>query len=40
MFSKRLKLARKRHGLSLRNLSSRLAALVSAQAIGKYKRGK
>ncbi|MYA91641.1 MAG: helix-turn-helix transcriptional regulator, partial [Synechococcus sp. SB0663_bin_10] len=39
MFSERLKLARKRHGLSLRNLSSRLTGLVSAQAIGKYERG-
>ena len=39
MFSERLKLARKRHVLSLRNLSSRLTGLVSAQAIGKYERG-
>ena len=39
MFSERLKLARKRSGFSLRELSSRLGAMVSAQAIGKYERG-
>ena len=35
MFSERLKLARKRSGLSLRALSSEMDGLVSAQAIGK-----
>ena len=39
MFSERLKLARKRSGLSLRDLSSNMNGLVSAQAIGKYERG-
>ena len=39
MFSERLKLARKRSGLSLRALSSQLGGIVSAQAIGKYERG-
>ncbi len=39
MFSERLKLARKRSGLSLRDLSSRMDGMVSAQAIGKYERG-
>ena len=39
MFSERLKLARKRSGFSLRELSSRLGGMVSAQAIGKYERG-
>ena len=39
MFSERLKLARKRSGLSLRALSSRIEGVVSAQAIGKYERG-
>ena len=39
MFSERLKLARKRNGLSLRALSSRMEGIVSAQAIGKYERG-
>ena len=39
MFSERLKLARKRSGLSLRDLSSSMNGLVSAQAIGKYERG-
>ena len=38
MFSERLKLARKRSGLSLRALSSQIDGLVSAQAIGKYER--
>ena len=38
MFSERLKLARKRSGLSLRALSSEIDGLVSAQAIGKYER--
>ena len=38
MFSERLKLARKRSGLSLRALSSEIDDLVSAQAIGKYER--
>ncbi len=39
MFSERLKLARKRSGLSLRDLSSNMGGMVSAQAIGKYERG-
>ena len=38
MFSERLKLARKRSGLSLRALSSAIEGVVSAQAIGKYER--
>ena len=38
MFSERLKLARKRSGLSLRALSSEMDNIVSAQAIGKYER--
>ncbi|MCY3659662.1 MAG: XRE family transcriptional regulator [Caldilineaceae bacterium] len=38
MFSERLKLARKRRGLSLRALSSAMGDIVSAQAIGKYER--
>ena len=40
MFSERLKLARKRSGLSLRALSSVMDGVVSAQAIGKYERAK
>ena len=39
MFGERLKLARRRRGLSLRALSSRIGGSVSAQAIGKYERG-
>ena len=39
MLSARLKLARKRSGLSLRALSSGMGSIVSAQAIGKYERG-
>ena len=39
MFGERLKLARKRSGLSLRALSDALENRVSAQAIGKYERG-
>ena len=39
MFSERLKLARKRSGFSLRELSSNMNGMVSAQAIGKYERG-
>ena len=39
MFGERLKLARRRSGLSLRGLSSRIGGRVSAQAIGKYERG-
>ena len=38
MFSERLKLARKRSGLSLRALSSAMGGVVSAQAVGKYER--
>lgn len=40
MFGERLKLARKRAGLSLRDLADRLDQKVSAQAIGKYENGK
>jgi len=39
MFGERLKLARKRAGLSLRGLADRLDNKVSAQAIGKYEGG-
>lgn len=39
MFGERLKLARKKAGLSLRALSDALNNEVSAQAIGKYERG-
>ena len=39
MFPQRLKLARRRSGLSLRSLSSAMGHAVSAQAIGKYERG-
>lgn len=39
MFGERLKLARRRSGLSLRALSARVDGIVSAQAIGKYERG-
>lgn len=41
MFGERLKLARKKVGMSLRDLSARLEGeeRVSAQAIGKYERG-
>jgi Zn-dependent peptidase ImmA (M78 family) len=39
MFGERLKLARKKAGLSLRALSDALDNQVSAQAIGKYERG-
>ena len=39
MFSERLRIARKRSGLSLRELSSHMDGIVSAQAIGKYERG-
>ena len=39
MFGDRLKLARKRAGLSLRRLAEALEQGVSAQAIGKYERG-
>lgn len=39
MIGERIKLARKRAGLSLRDLAERLDGLVSAQAIGKYERG-
>ena len=38
MFSERLKVARRRTGLSLRELSSAMGGIVSAQAIGKYER--
>ena len=38
MFSERLRLARKRSGLSLRAMSSKMDNIVSAQAIGKYER--
>jgi len=39
MIGERIKLARARKGLSLRDLEARLGNLVSAQAIGKYERG-
>jgi Zn-dependent peptidase ImmA (M78 family)/transcriptional regulator with XRE-family HTH domain len=39
MFGERLKLARKRSGLSLRELSALVENKVSAQAIGKYESG-
>ena len=39
MFGERLRLARKRSGLTLRALSDALDNRVSAQAIGKYERG-
>ena len=39
MFGERLKVARKKAGLSLRNLSDSLEGIVTAQAIGKYERG-
>lgn len=39
MFGERLKLARKRSGLSLRELSDKVQNQVSAQAIGKYEAG-
>jgi len=38
MFGNRLKLARKKAGFSLRNLSTALNKEISAQAIGKYER--
>lgn len=40
MFGERLKIARKRSGLSLRDLAEKLGGTVSAQAIGKYEQGK
>jgi Zn-dependent peptidase ImmA (M78 family)/DNA-binding XRE family transcriptional regulator len=40
MFAERLKLARKRAGLSLQALSERVSPPVSAQAISKYEGGK
>src|SRR5271156_4785819 len=40
MFGDRLKLARKRAGLSLRDLANRIGNDVSAQAISKYESGK
>jgi Zn-dependent peptidase ImmA (M78 family)/transcriptional regulator with XRE-family HTH domain len=40
MFGERLKLARKRAGLSLRELAARIGNDVSAQAISKYESGK
>jgi len=39
MFGDRLRLARKRAGLSLRALADRLGGQPSAQALGKYERG-
>lgn len=39
MIGERIRLARARKGLSLRDLEARLDNLVSAQAIGKYERG-
>jgi transcriptional regulator with XRE-family HTH domain len=40
MFGERLRLARKRAGLSLRDLAARIGNDVSAQAISKYESGK
>jgi transcriptional regulator with XRE-family HTH domain/Zn-dependent peptidase ImmA (M78 family) len=40
MFGERLRLARKRAGLSLRDLAERIGNEVSAQAISKYESGK
>ena len=39
MIADRLKLARRKAGLSLRDLSSVMENKVTAQAIGKYERG-
>ena len=39
MFGERLKLARRKAGLSLRGLSDAMGGSVSAQSIGKYERG-
>lgn len=39
MFGNRLKLARKKAGMSLRSLSDAIGNQISAQAIGKYERG-
>lgn len=39
MIGERIKLARKRAGLSLRDLAEKMNGIVSAQAIGKYERG-
>jgi Zn-dependent peptidase ImmA (M78 family)/DNA-binding XRE family transcriptional regulator len=39
MDGERIKLARKRAGLSLRDLAAKMGGTVSAQAIGKYERG-
>lgn len=39
MFSDRLRLARSRAGMSLRDLSAAIGGEVSAQAIGKYENG-
>lgn len=39
MFGERLKLARKRAGLSLRGLADAIDVAVTAQAIGRYERG-
>lgn len=39
MLSDRLKLARRKSGMSLRDLSEAMGGLVTAQAIGKYERG-
>ena len=39
MIANRIKLARRKAGLSLRSLSTAMHGLVTAQAIGKYERG-
>ena len=39
MFGERLKLARRKAGLSLRGLSGAMGGSVSAQSVGKYERG-
>jgi len=40
VLAERIRLARAAAGLSLRGLAERIGGLVSAQAIGKYERGR
>ena len=40
MFGRRLRLARKRAGLSMRSLAERMDPKITAQAISKYEAGK
>ena len=40
MFAQRLRLARKKAGLSMRELATRMSPSVSVQAISKYEAGK